>query len=45
MEDAKGLGRALSNYNDEYFTQVLLGFVIIYILYPFGVACVHMKIY
>lgn len=31
MEDAKGLGTALSNYNDEYFTQVLLGFVIIYI--------------
>ncbi|XP_027036941.1 transmembrane protein 41B-like isoform X2 [Pocillopora damicornis] len=27
MEDAKGLGRALSNYTDEYFTQVLLGFV------------------
>ena len=43
MEDAKGLGRALSNYNDEYFTQVLLGFVIIYILYPFGVACLSMK--
>ena len=42
MEDAKGLGRALSNYNDEYFTQVLLGFVIIYILYPFGVACLNM---
>ena len=41
MEDAKGLGRALSNYNDEYFTQVLLGFVIIYILYPFGVACLN----
>ncbi|RMX51739.1 hypothetical protein pdam_00011759 [Pocillopora damicornis] len=32
MEDAKGLGRALSNYTDEYFTQVLLGFVVIYIL-------------
>lgn len=31
MEDAKGLGRALSNYTDEYFTQVLLGFVVIYI--------------
>ena len=43
MEDAKGLGRALSNYNDEYFTQVLLGFVIIYVLYPFGVACLSMK--
>lgn len=43
MEDAKGLGTALSNYNDEYFTQVLLGFVIIYILYPFGVACLSMK--
>jgi len=42
MEDAKGLGMALSNYNDEYFTQVLLGFVIIYILYPFGAACLHM---
>lgn len=39
MEDAKGLGRALSNYTDEYFTQVLLGFVVIYILYPFDVAC------
>ena len=39
MEDAKGLGRALSNYTDEYFTQVLLGFVVIYILYPFNVAC------
>ncbi|KAK2569148.1 Transmembrane protein 41B [Acropora cervicornis] len=33
MEDAKGLGRALSNYTDEYFLQVLLGFVVIYILY------------
>ena len=36
MEDAKGLGRALSNYTDEYFLQVLLGFVVIYILYPFN---------
>ena len=35
MKDAKGLGRALSNYTDEYFTQVLVGFVVIYILYPF----------
>ena len=35
MEDAKGLGRALSIYTDKYFTQVLLGFVVIYILYPF----------
>ena len=35
MEDAQGLGRALSNYTDEYFTQVLVGFVVIYILYPF----------
>lgn len=34
MEDAKGLGKALSNYTDEYFTQVMLGFVVIYILYP-----------
>ena len=34
MEDAKGLGKALSNYTDEYFLQVLLGFVVIYILYP-----------
>ncbi|CAH3018472.1 unnamed protein product [Porites evermanni] len=31
MEDAKGLGKALSNYTDEYFTQVLVGFVVIYI--------------
>ncbi|XP_015750881.1 PREDICTED: transmembrane protein 41B-like isoform X1 [Acropora digitifera] len=31
MEDAKGLGRALSNYTDEYFLQVLLGFIVIYI--------------
>ena len=37
MEDAKGLGKALSNYTDEYFTQVMLGFVVIYILYPFTV--------
>lgn len=36
MEDAKGLGRALSNYTDDYFSQVLLGFVVIYILYPFN---------
>ena len=35
MTDAKGLGRALSNYTDDYFTQVLVGFVVIYILYPF----------
>lgn len=35
MEDAKDLGRALSNYTNEYFTQVLVGFVVIYILYPF----------
>ena len=35
MTDAKGLGEALSNYTDEYFTQVLVGFVVIYILYPF----------
>ena len=37
MEDAKGLGKALSNYTDEYFLQVLLGFVVIYILYLFGI--------
>ena len=35
MEDAKGLGRALSHYTNDYFTQVLVGFVVIYILYPF----------
>ena len=35
MEDAKGLGRALSKYTHKYFTQVLVGFVVIYILYPF----------
>ncbi|EDO36860.1 predicted protein [Nematostella vectensis] len=31
MDDAKGLGRALSNYTDEYFTQVLLGFIVVFI--------------
>ncbi|XP_073246779.1 transmembrane protein 41B-like [Porites lutea] len=31
MEDAKGLGRALSHYTNDYFTQVLVGFVVIYI--------------
>ena len=35
MEDAKGLGEVLSDYTKEYFTQVLVGFVVIYILYPF----------
>ena len=49
MEDAKGLGKALSNYTDEYFTQVLLGFVVIYILYPFtnlfyNVVCIFTEI-
>lgn len=34
LEDAKDLGRVLSGYKDEYFTQVLLGFVVTYILYP-----------
>jgi len=34
MDDAKALGRALSKYTDDYFTQVVLGFVVTYILYP-----------
>ena len=34
LEDAKDLGRVLSSYKDDYFTQVLLGFVVTYILYP-----------
>ncbi|XP_020894734.1 transmembrane protein 41B [Exaiptasia diaphana] len=31
MDDAKGLGRALSKYTDDYFTQVVLGFIVTYI--------------
>ena len=34
MTDAQGLGRALSNYTEDYFTQVLGGYVVTYILYP-----------
>ena len=34
MTDALGLGRALSNYTEDYFTQVLGGYVVTYILYP-----------
>ena len=34
MTDAQDLGRALSTCTDQYFTQVLGGFVVVYILYP-----------
>ena len=34
MTDAQGLGRALSIYTKDYFTQVLGGYVVTYILYP-----------
>ena len=34
MTDAQDLGKALSNYTDQYFTQVLGGYVVTYILYP-----------
>ena len=34
MTDAQGLGRALSTYTKDYFTQVLGGYVVTYILYP-----------
>ena len=34
MTDAQDLGKALSHYTDQYFTQVLGGYVVIYILYP-----------
>ena len=34
MTDAQDLGKALFNYTDQYFTQVLGGYVVIYILYP-----------
>ncbi|KAK3747620.1 hypothetical protein QZH41_013668, partial [Actinostola sp. cb2023] len=35
MDDAKALGRALSKYTDDYFMQVILGFIVTFILYPF----------
>ena len=36
LGDAKDLGRVLSNYKDEFFLQVVLGFMATYILYLFG---------
>ena len=35
LDDAKDLGRVLSNYKDDFFLQVVLGFMVTYILYPF----------
>ncbi len=36
IEDAKNLGRVLSRYKDKYYLQVLGGYFITYILYPFA---------
>ena len=35
LDDAKELGRVLSNYKDDFFLQVVFGFMVVYILYPF----------
>ena len=35
LDEAKDLGRVLSNYKDDFFLHVVLGFMITYILYPF----------
>ena len=35
IEDAKNLGRVLSRYKDSNYAQVLVGFFVTYILYPF----------
>lgn len=35
IDDAKRLGRVLSRYKDKYYVQVLGGYFITYILYPF----------
>lgn len=44
MKDAKALGRALSKYTDDYFTQVMLGFVVTYILYPFNQLTIFLEL-
>lgn len=38
IEDAKNLGKVLSRYTDKYYMQVLSGYFVTYILYPF-LAC------
>lgn len=35
IEDAKNLGKVLSRYKEKYYYQVLGGYFIVYILYPF----------
>lgn len=35
IEDAKNLGKVLSLYKDKYYYQVLGGYFLTYILYPF----------
>lgn len=35
IEDAKSLGKVLSHYTDSYYNQVLGGYFITYILYPY----------
>lgn len=35
MDDAKSLGLVLSNYTEEHYNEVVTGFFLTYILYPF----------
>jgi hypothetical protein len=35
IDDAKNLGKVLSRYKDSYYNQVLGGYFITYILYPY----------
>ncbi len=37
MEDAKNLGRVLLKYREDNYFQVMSGFFITYILYPFTI--------
>ena len=45
IEDAKNLGKVLSRYKDKYYSLVLGGYFITYILYPFivieNIQCVN----
>lgn len=34
LDDAKDLGRVLSNYKDDFYLEVIFGFIVTYVLYP-----------
>jgi len=44
IDDAKNLGEVLSRYTDRYFYEVVGGYLVTYILYPFVFVALRVKI-